>query len=69
MKQSERYSSAIRDRAVRMLFEHQADYASQWAAIGSIAGKIGSTPETLRSWLRQAERDQIHPIRVGLLLC
>ncbi|AWN17905.1 Mobile element protein [Salinisphaera sp. LB1] len=41
-----------------MVFEHQADYSSQWAAIGSIAGKIGCTPETLRSWVRQAERDR-----------
>jgi transposase-like protein len=58
MKQSKRYSSEVRERAVRLVFEHQADYASQWAAIGSIAGKIGCTPETLRSWIRQAERDR-----------
>jgi transposase-like protein len=41
-----------------MVFEHQAEYASQWAALGSIASKIGCTPETLRSWVRQAERDR-----------
>lgn len=41
-----------------MVFEHQSEYASQWAAIGAIAGKIGCTPETLRSWVRQAERDR-----------
>lgn len=58
MKQSNRYSPEVRDRAVRMVFEHQADYASQWAAIGSIAGKIGCTAETLRHWVRQAERDR-----------
>ncbi|MFC3105418.1 hypothetical protein [Salinisphaera aquimarina] len=69
MKQSKRYSSEIRDRAERMLFEHQADYASQLAAIGSITGKIGITPETTRGYVHQAERDRIHPIRVGLLLC
>jgi len=40
-----------------MVWEHEHDYASQWAAIGSIAGKIGCTPETLRKWVRQAERD------------
>ena len=58
MKQSKRYSSEVRERAVRLVFEHQADHASQWAAIGSIAGKIGCTPETLRHWVRQAERDR-----------
>ncbi|RJS91687.1 IS3 family transposase [Salinisphaera sp. Q1T1-3] len=58
MKQSRRYSPEVRQRAVRMVFEHQGDYASQWAAIGSIAGKFGCTPETLRSWVRQAERDR-----------
>jgi transposase-like protein len=41
-----------------MLFEHQAEHTSQWAAIISIADKIGCTPETLRKWVRQAERDQ-----------
>ncbi|WP_109993132.1 IS3 family transposase [Salinisphaera sp. LB1] len=58
MKQRKPYSPEVRERAVRMVFEHQADYSSQWAAIGSIAGKIGCTPETLRSWVRQAERDR-----------
>ena len=41
-----------------MVFEHEGDHASQWAAISSIAAKIGCTPETLRGWVRQAERDQ-----------
>ena len=41
-----------------MVLEHAGDHASQWAAIGSIAGKIGCTAETLRGWVRQAERDQ-----------
>jgi transposase len=41
-----------------MVFEHQAEYESQWAAINSIASKIGCTAETLRKWVRQAERDQ-----------
>jgi transposase-like protein len=41
-----------------MVFEHQADYESQWAAMSSIAAKIGCTAETLRKWVRQAERDQ-----------
>ena len=41
-----------------MVLDHQGDHASQWAAIGSIAAKIGCTAETLRGWVRQAERDQ-----------
>ena len=43
---------------MRMVQEHQCEHGSEWAAIGSIAGKIGCTSETLRRWLRQAERDQ-----------
>ena len=53
-----RYSAEVRSRAVRMVLKHGADHASQWAAIGSIAAKIGCTAETLRGWVRQAERDQ-----------
>ena len=55
---SPKYSPDVRERAVRMVFEHEGDHASQWAAIGSIASKIGCTAETLRGWVRQAERDQ-----------
>jgi transposase-like protein len=43
---------------VRLVFEHQAEYPSQWAAVRSIAEKIGCTHESLRRWVRQAERDQ-----------
>ena len=57
-KASARYSPEVRARAVRMVLEHQSDHPSQWAAIGSIASKIGCTGETLRKWVRQAERDQ-----------
>jgi transposase-like protein len=52
-----RYSPEVRERAVRLVFEHQEEYGSQWAAISSIAEKFGCTPETLRSWVRRAERD------------
>ena len=55
---STRYSSEVRARAVRMVLEHQSDHPSQWAAMNSIASKIGCTGETLRKWVRQAERDQ-----------
>ena len=54
---STKYSPEVRERAVRMVFEHQGDHGSQWAAIASIAAKIGCTPETLRLWVRQGERD------------
>jgi transposase len=56
-KITKQYSAEVRERAVRMVREHEAEYASQWAAIQSIASKIGCSGETLRNWVRQAERD------------
>jgi len=56
-KTSNRFSPEVRQRAVRMVLDGGADHSSQWAAIGSIAAKIGCTGETLRKWVRQAERD------------
>ena len=56
-KTSNRFSPEVQQRAVRMVLEHGGDHASQWAAIGSIAAKIGCTAETLRKWVRQGERD------------
>src|SRR2546425_10858968 len=57
MARPSRFSPEVRERAVRMVFEHTQEHASQWAAITSIAEKIGCAAETLRSWVRQAERD------------
>ena len=60
MGRPSKYSPEIRERAVRMVWEHQGEHDSQWAAIRSIAEKIGCTAETLRKWFRQAERDEGH---------
>jgi transposase len=58
MARPSKYSPELRDRAVRMVFEHAPEYPSQWAAIRSIAEKLGCTSEALRRWVRQAERDE-----------
>ena len=57
MRKSPKFSPEVVERAVRMVFEAKDQYESQWAAIESIAGKIGCSAETLRKWIRQRERD------------
>ena len=58
MAKRSRYSPEVRERAVRMVLEHEGEHASQWATIESIAAKIGCTAETLRKWVRQVERNE-----------
>ncbi len=57
MSRRTRFSQEVRERAVRMVFEHGSEYGSRWEAISSIAEKIGCAPETLRKWLLRAEVD------------
>jgi transposase-like protein len=68
-KTSNRYSPEVRRRAVRMVLDHGGDHASQWAAIASIAPKIGYTTETLRGWIRPASTDARHSETVGRKMC
>jgi transposase len=64
MMRASKYSAEVRERAVRLVREHTTEYESQWAAICSIAEKVGCSGEALRKWVRQAERDEGH--RPGL---
>ena len=57
MTASKKYSREVRERAVRLVLDSQGQHESQWAAIKSVAVKIGCTAETLRKWIRQPERD------------
>jgi transposase len=57
MARTTRFSQEVRERAVRMVFEHGSEYDSEWEAICSIAEKIGCSSETLRKWVRQTEVD------------
>ena len=65
MNTHRRYPEELKERAVRMVFDHTPEYGSQWAAIRSIATKFGMTPETLRTWVRRAETDE--GLRPGLI--
>lgn len=64
MKRQPQYSPELRQRAVGMVLDLQAQHESQWSAISSVAEKIGCTKETLRRWVRQTERDT--GVREGL---
>ena len=57
MGRKSRYPAEVREQAVRLVLEQQGAHESEWAAISSIAGKMGCSAETLRKWLRQAQRD------------
>ena len=57
MERRGKYPAEVRERAVRLVYEQRPEHGSEWAAISSIASKMGCTAETLRSWVRRAERD------------
>ena len=64
MKHSNRYSPELRERAVRLVLDPQGGHETQWAAIVSVSSKVGCSAETLRKWVRRAERDA--GVRPGL---
>ena len=60
MPRQGKYPDELRERAVRMVLDHEGEYASQWAAICSVAEKLGPKAETVRLWVRRAEIDRGH---------
>jgi transposase len=56
-KTTNKFSPEVRQRAVRMVLDHEAQHASRWAAVSSIAAKIGCTAQTLHEWVKKTERD------------
>jgi transposase len=56
-KTTNKFSAEVRDRAVRMVLDHAGEHPSRWAAVTSIAAKIGCTPQTLHDWVKKAEID------------
>jgi transposase len=63
-KTTNRFSPEVRARAVRMALDHEGEHASRWAAVSSIAAKIGCTAQTLNEWVKKAERD--NGLRAGV---
>lgn len=57
MQKNKKYSPEVKERAVRMYFDHRSEHTSDWAALGSIANKIGCSTQTLSDWVRQQQRD------------
>lgn len=60
-KTTNKFSPEVRSRAVRMVLDHAGEHASRWAAVTSIAAKIGCTPQTLHDWVKKAEVDSGQP--------
>ena len=58
MSKANRYSPEVRERAVRMVLEHQGEYSSQWQAICSISSKIGCSPDSLKTWFHRAHENE-----------
>ena len=63
-KTTNKFSSEVRARAVQMVLDHEGEHASRWAAVSSIAAKIGCTAQTLHEWVKKAERD--NGVRAGV---